>query len=58
VSNVAIIGHIFLLQDILYDYGPFLSTFALTGHLDPNMFKFDIKCQNYTKIVIQGQTWP
>jgi len=39
VSNVATVGHTLLRQDILYDYGPFLATFALTWHSDLIMIK-------------------
>jgi len=56
-SNVATVGHSSLWPDILYGYGPFLATFALTRHNDFNIIKSDRKCQNCSKKVIQGQIW-
>jgi len=57
-SNLATVGHTSLWQDILYDYGTLLPTFALTRHFDHNMIKPDWKCQNCSKKVIQGQIMP
>jgi len=54
LSTVAIIGHTSLWQDILYDYGQLLATFALTLHFDLNMIKPDRKWQNCSK---KGNTW-
>jgi len=55
---VVTVGHTSLWQDILYDYGPFLTTFALKCLFARNMIKPDRKSQYCSKMVLQGQIWP
>jgi len=57
-SNLATVGHTTLWQDILYDYGSFLATFALKCLFDRNMIQHDGMSQNCKKWLCRDKYGP